>query len=130
MCFPGEQGLSGLLSSCSSGLLAFQVPFAGQSQGPLQEQLTGRSPGQVPGQSHGQSALEGFQCLESAAQIAVLQRLTAAKADASDKKWLQARVQQLQQVICWMCMNQADSFNTCSLFASSSLGALVSTRRS
>ena len=95
MCLPGEQGLPGLLSSCSRGLLAFQTPFAGQGQGPLQEQLTGLSPGQISGQSHGQSALEGFQRLDSSAQIALLQRLTAAKADAPDSKWLQARLHQL-----------------------------------
>lgn len=99
LCRLGEQGLPGLLSSSSSGLLAFQMPFAGQGQGPLPEQRTGLSPGQVPGQSHGQSALEGFQRLDSSAQIAVLQRLTAAKADAPDNKWPQARIQQLLSVL-------------------------------
>lgn len=91
----GDQGLPGLLSSCNTGLLAFQTPFAGQGQGPSQEQPTGLCPGQVPGQSHGQRALEGFQRLDSSAQIAVLQRLTAAKADSADNQWLQARVLQL-----------------------------------
>lgn len=95
MCLPGEQGLPGLLSSCSSGLLAFQTPFAGQGQGLLQEQLTGLSPGQAAGQSHGQNALEGFQRLDSSAQIALLQRLTAPKADSPDNKWPQARAHQL-----------------------------------
>ena len=120
MYFPGEQGLTGPLSSCSTGLLAFPTPFTGQGQGPLQEQPSGLSPGQVPGQSHGQSALEGFQRLDSLAQIAVLQRLTAAKADAADNKWLQARVQQLSYITCCVCMNHPDCIQhsqlVCELF--------------
>lgn len=102
---PGEQGLPGLLSSRSSGLLPLQTPFAGQAQGqgqgPLHDQLTGPPPGPPPsGQGHAQNALEGFQCLDSAAQIAVLQRLTAAKADAPDNKWLQAGFHHLYRTCC------------------------------
>lgn len=93
----GQQRLSGLLSSCTSGLLALHTPVPGPGQGPLQGQLaspgTGHLPGHLAGQGHlpgpsqGPSALEGFQGLDSAAKIALLQRLTAAKAGPADKEW-------------------------------------------
>lgn len=103
----GDQGLPGLPSSCSSELLPLQTPFAGQGQGPLHDQLTGPPPAQASGQGHAPNALEGFQRLDPAAQIAVLQRLTAAKADAPDSRWLQARFHQLHHTCC-ICTKRAD----------------------
>ena len=89
----GERSLSGLLSSCSSGQLALQgQPPPGQGLGQLQGPSVEQGPGQLPGQSQGQSALEGFQRLDSTAQIALLQRLTAAKAEGAEGKWLQASI--------------------------------------
>ncbi|KAL3162881.1 hypothetical protein ABBQ32_009330 [Trebouxia sp. C0010 RCD-2024] len=89
---PGQQSLPGLLPGCSSGLPVFQSPFAGQGQGPLHGQLAAPSFGQVPGQGQlpGKSpALEGFQRLDSAGQLALLQRLTAGKPGNPDNKWAQ-----------------------------------------
>lgn len=88
----GQQSLPGLLPGCSSGLPVFQSPFAGQGQGPLHGQLAAPSFGQVPGQGQlpGKSpALEGFQRLDSAGQLALLQRLTAGKPGNPDNKWAQ-----------------------------------------
>ena len=81
-----DRSLSGLLSSCSSGQLTLQGHLSGQAH----TQLPRQGQGQLPGQSHGQKALEGFQQLDFSAQIALLQRLTAARVDVSDSKLLQA----------------------------------------
>lgn len=102
----GQQiSLTGLLPARSSGLLALQSPFAGQGQGPLRGQPAApgfgqvAGQGQVPGKSPGPSALEGFQRLDSAGQIALLQRLTAAKPGNPANRWAEVVCLQLSVLV-------------------------------